>query len=91
MKPLKIQITLRVLSVATLKTYGFDKKFAEKIEPGDLIMIESDWKSCFTPGSIGKKHEVIITNKGLSKTFTSHQYIQYLFRRITDFEQLDIL
>lgn len=88
---IKVQIAIRVLSVESRNSYGVDKKFLENIEPGDLILISSDWSSCFTSGLARRKHEVTITNKALTKSITTHTYLGYIFNRIKDFEQLELL
>ena len=90
-KELKIQIAFKVNKVSKKSYYGIDKSLVEKIEVGDIVLIQSNFEDAVTPRSTGKSWEIIITNKGISKTFSSTSRLVYLFNRVTEYEQLGLV
>jgi hypothetical protein len=90
-KDIKIQTALRVTKVAKCSRYGIDKKFAEKIEVGDMILIASTMYDAAWPGLRKDSWEIMITNKGISKTLSSAKKVIDVFNRITEFEQIGLI
>jgi len=90
-KDLKIQIALKVTKVAMRNSYGIDKRFIEKIEPGDMILIQTNLYDGIRSGTSKDAWEVIITNKGISKFLSNQNRVRDLFTRITEFEQIGLL
>ena len=89
-KDTKIQIALRVTKVAKCYRYGIDKKFAEKIEAGDIIFITSTLYNAWQ--SVQKDSwEILITNKGVSKILSSAGKVTEIFNRIIEFEQIGLI
>ena len=86
----KIQIALKVTKVFKRNRYGIDKKFAEKIEAGDIIFITSTMYDAIYSGHKGS-WEILITNKGILKTLSSAKKVNEIFNRITEFEQVGLI
>lgn len=86
----KIQIALKVTKVFKRNRYGIEKKFAEKIEAGDIIFITSTMYDAVWSGRKGS-WEILITNKGILKTLSSAKKVNEIFNRITGFEQVGLI
>lgn len=90
-KDIKVQIALRVREVATRDRYGVDKRFVEKINPGDIIMISGNLLDSLDGYTTGKSWEVINTTNGTSKTFSSSNSVRHIFDRVTEWEQINLI
>ncbi len=91
-KDIKIQIALRIGKVRTKDRYGVDKRFVEKIEPGDILVIEGNFNEIIGWGHSIGSWEITITGKGISKTFKSSSSLRNLIKeRIVDYEQIDLI
>lgn len=86
----KIQVALKVTKVFKRNRYGIEKKFAEKIEVGDIIFITSTLYDAAWSGRKGS-WEIFITNKGILKTLSSARKVNDIFNRITGFEQVELI
>ena len=86
----KIQVALKVTEVFKRNRYGIDKRFAEKIEVGDIILITSTMYDAAWSGRKGS-WEILITNKGILKTLSSAKKVNEIFNRITGFEQVGLI
>lgn len=86
----KIQIALKVTKVLKRNRYGIEKKFAEKIEVGDIIFITSTLYDAICSGRKGS-WEIFITNKNILKTLSSAKKVNDIFNRITGFEQVELI
>jgi hypothetical protein len=86
----EIQVALKVTKVSEHNVYGIDKRFAEKIEVGDIILITSTMYDAAWSGRKGS-WEIRITNKGISKTLSSAKKVNEIFNRITGFEQVGLI
>lgn len=86
----KIQVALKVTKVFKRNHYGIDKRFAEKIEVGDIILITSTMYDAAWSGRKGS-WEILITNKNILKTLSSAKKVNEIFNRITGFEQVELI
>lgn len=86
----KVQIAIRVLEVTDRRSYGMDRSFLNKIKPGDLIMFEADWEYCFYGKDKGTI-KIIHVPSGETKEYSSSTIVNYIFNRITKFEQIGLI
>jgi ASC-1-like (ASCH) protein len=77
--------------VAKCDYYGIDKKFVEKIEVGDIIFITSTMYDAAWQNVRKDSWEILITNKGISKTLGSAKRVNEILNRITEFEQIGLV